>query len=228
MKPVILDQIPFEPTPEQIQHVVETKVGKSSADAIERMVEEVKPIAKPRAMYRMVSCEPKGEESVALGGTLFESRVLRVNLEGIHRVFAFVVTCGQELQVWKDSIDGMLEEYYADVINGIALTIARDYLVDHLEERYRIGKTATMNPGSLNNWPIQAQIPLFELLGDPEKAVGVRLLDSLLMNPSQSVSGIRFQTESDYVNCQLCPRLDCSHRQAPYDEDLYAERFARE
>ncbi len=226
MEPVILDQIPFDPTPEHIEHVLDTKVGKSSQMAIERLVEETREIAKPKAMYRVLPCQVKGEEGVEIGGVLFKSRVLRVNLEDIHRVFAFVVTCGQELQAWQDSIESTLENYYADVVNGMALTIARDYLADHLEERYQLGKIATMNPGSLNNWPIRAQISLFELLGDPEKSVGVRLLDSLLMNPSQSVSGIRFQTDSDYVNCQLCPRLDCPHRKAPYDQDLYQKRFA--
>ena len=40
------------------------------------------------------------------------------------------------------------------------------------------------------DWPIEEQQPLFRLLGDTERAVGVRLTDSMLMVPTKSVSGI--------------------------------------
>jgi hypothetical protein len=56
--------------------------------------------------------------------------------------------------------------------------------------------------------------------------IGVRLLDSMLMLPSQTVSGLLFETESDYVNCQLCPREHCPNRRAPFDVGLLQEKYA--
>ncbi|MEA3349228.1 MAG: vitamin B12 dependent methionine synthase [Chloroflexota bacterium] len=226
MQPIVLNDIAFQPTPKDIQHVLDTKVGQSSADAITRMIGEVQGFAKPKAMYRVVSCEAVGDDRVKLDGQLFNSRVLRVNLDEVHRAFPFVATCGEELQAWMDSIDNILDNYYADVINGMALDAARNSLGVHLEERYRLGRTACMHPGSLEDWPIQAQRPLFALIGNPEESIGVRLLDSLLMHPGQSVSGIHFQTESDFKSCQMCPREKCPNRMSPYDEELYARRFS--
>ena len=75
---------------------------------------------------------------------------------------------------------------------------------------------SSLNPGSLKEWPITGQVPLFELLGGVTEDIGVVLSDSLLMSPVKSVSGIMFQSEEAYENCQLCPRENCPGRRAPY------------
>jgi len=75
-----------------------------------------------------------------------------------------------------------------------------------------------MAPGSLPNWPIEQQKPLFELFGDVQATIGVKLTDSLLMLPAKSVSGIYFPTETSFFSCQLCPRERCDSRKAKYNE----------
>jgi hypothetical protein len=37
------------------------------------------------------------------------------------------------------------------------------------------------------------------------------------------VSGIRFASERDFRSCQVCRRPRCSHREAPFDPDLWRE-----
>ena len=95
----------------------------------------------------------------------------------------------------------------------------------HLSTCYDLGRTATMAPGSLADWPIREQRPLFRILGDPLTAVGVELTDSFLMIPNKSVSGIRFPTEERFESCQLCPREGCPGRRAAYDPDLYESKY---
>jgi hypothetical protein len=94
-----------------------------------------------------------------------------------------------------------------------------------LKDHYRLGRIEAMSPGSLPDWPIQAQRPLFALFGDTERLLGVRLTESLLMVPSKSVSGILFPTEQTFASCQLCPREGCPSRQLPYDPALYDEKY---
>lgn len=226
MKPVILDNIPFQPTPEAIQQVLDTKLGRRSADALEEFLEEGRGIAKPKAIYRLAFVDEKGEDYVEIEGKKFQSRILRQNLEDVHRVFFYVATCGQELNAWKKSQEDALEEYYADTVNGMALDVARDYLITHLQKQYGLGQTSTMNPGSLEDWPLGEQRGVFALLGDTEKAIGVRLLDSLLMHPAKTISGIRYPSESSFASCQLCARANCPNRQALYDAEEYAQRFS--
>jgi len=81
-----------------------------------------------------------------------------------------------------------------------------------------------MAPGSLVDWPIEEQAPLFKLLGDVENSIGVKLTDSLLMLPAKSISGIYFPTEVSFFSCQLCPRQRCESRKAKYDPGL-AEQY---
>ena len=84
-----------------------------------------------------------------------------------------------------------------------------------------------MNPGSLADWPLEQQAELFEVLGDVRGAVGVELTESCLMIPIKSVSGIRFSTEVQFENCQLCPRDVCPGRRAPYDPELHERKYSK-
>lgn len=227
MDTVVLDDIPFQPKFERIAKKLRVKEGSANAEELRRLLEEAQVVARPRALYRVAYVSSRTDESVSLDGQTFKSRVLRVNLADVHRVFPYVATCGMELHEWKSSIDDMLQGYYADTINEAALSAARQALKTHLIEQYALGRTATMSPGSLEDWPIRQQRPLFALLSDPEEAIGVRLSESMLMIPSKSVSGIRFPTEENFESCQLCPREGCPSRKAPYDKDLYEKKFSR-
>jgi hypothetical protein len=221
MDAVVLEDIQFQPEMESLARKLRIRGDGGHADRFMRLLQEAETIAKPRALYGVAYVDERSEGCVVVDGITFNSRVLRVNLEKVHRVFPFLVTCGTELHEWAAAQEDILQRYYADEIAEVALRQALGVLREHLNERYRLGRTSTMSPGSLPDWPIQAQRPLFALFGDTERLLGVRLTDSLLMVPSKSVSGIRFPTEQTFASCQLCPREGCPSRQAPYDPALY-------
>ena len=225
MDPVILDEIEFNPSSGRLFKKLRIKKGSKHEELVHLLVKEIRSIARPMAMYTITGIDEINETGVVLGGILMESRVMRVNLNEVHRVFPYIATSGKELHDWIQSKDDMLEKYYAEEISQMALRTAGDTLLAHLKGTYQLGKTASMNPGSLEDWPITSQTSLFKLLGDPEQAIGVKLLESMLMIPKHSVSGIRFESESDFSNCELCPRGKCSHRRAPYDENLLTTKY---
>ncbi len=220
-----MDDIAFRPSLQELMKQLRVKEGTGYAHQLESLIDEAKAIACPRAMYRVAYVEGRAEASVLIDGMTFHSRVLRVNLDDVHRVFPFAVTAGNELHEWMQAQGDVLVRYYADVISETALRQASAALKDYLTRRYGLGRTSTMSPGSLEDWPIQEQRPLFDLLGDTEEAIGVRLTDSMLMIPSKSVSGIRFPVEKTFESCQLCRRERCPSRKAPYDEELYEKRY---
>ena len=222
---LVMDDIAFKPNLRRLMKKLRAKEGTRHADQLASLLEDAKTVARARATYRVAYVEKREESSVLIGGVTFHSRVLRVNLDDVHRVFPFAVTAGNELHEWMQAQDDLLVRYYADVISETALRQASVALKDHLSRRYGLGRTSTMSPGSLQDWPIQEQRPLFDLLGDPEEAIGVHLTDSMLMIPSKSVSGIRFPVETTFESCQLCQRERCPSRKAPYDEGLYDRRY---
>jgi hypothetical protein len=224
----ILDAIPFEPDISWLMKRLHIQEGSSNSTELSHLLEQARPIAHPRAFYQISYINQRGEDWVEIDGERFTSRVLSINLENVHRVFPYLATCGSELQEWANSQEDMLLRYWAETIKESALFCALAALNENLTGRYQPGRTATMSPGSLQDWPIQQQAPLFHLLGEFSDAIGVQLTDSMLMVPTKSVSGIRFPTQADFESCQLCPREGCPGRRALYDPDLYDSRYCRQ
>ena len=223
-KQVILDAIPFRVDAEQLLSSLRMAPKDEDAARVREMSLHAQEIGRPKALFRESFIEERPEDGVVLDGVRFTSRVLRVNFEKIHRVFPYIATCGTELEEWAATFDDMLHQYWADQIMRLALNAALDGLRGAIAKR-NPSQTSSMNPGSLEDWPIQQQRPLFELLGDPAACIGVRLTDSFLMLPTKSVSGIQFPTEVHFENCQLCARADCPNRRAPHDPHLYETRY---
>ncbi len=188
-----------------------------------QVVESAQPLIEPRVLYQIAYIDEKLAEEVIIGGLRFSSKVLRKNLDQTGRVFPFVVTIGEKFGEKLETTADLLEKYYLDTIGNVALNQVRKALNDHLKATYALKKTAFMAPGSLPNWPIEQQKPLFGLLGDVQSSIGVRLTDSFLMLPAKSVSGIYFPTETSFFSCQLCPRDRCESRKAKYNAKLAEE-----
>jgi hypothetical protein len=226
MDPIIIDPLPFHVEPWPLQERLRVKPGSSGEAELQRLVEEAQAIARPKVVYKLAFIEAKEDEAVVMNGIRFASRVLRVNLDPAQRVFAFVGTSGWELENWAESHEDLLARFWADTINQAVLGAAMVSFRAHLAERFAVNHLSTMNPGSLADWPLREQRPLFSLLGDVRAAVGVELTPSLLMTPTKSVSGILFPTEETFASCQLCPREGCPNRRAAYDPDLFARKYS--
>jgi hypothetical protein len=224
MEPITLDAILFEPDVDALRARLHVQAGTDDAAELDRLLADAHAVARPRAMYGMAFIDAKGDDTVDIEGVRFTSRVLRVNLDAAHRVFPYMATCGAELDAWAHSLDDILHQFWAEAIKEAALRDATRALNDAMEARFRPGKTTTMNPGSLADWPLREQRPFFTLMGDPHAAIGVSLSDSCLMSPNKSVSGIRFPTEGSFESCQLCPREGCPGRRADFDPGLW-ERY---
>lgn len=220
MDEILLYNLEFKVNLDELFKEIRMDKTDDDAETVIKMAREAEAIAKPKAFYKVSYIEEKGDDYVVIDGIKFVSHVLSVNLKDVHRVFPYVATCGVELENWSKSIDDMLEQYWADAIKIQALQHAVRSMDIHLENHVKLGKTASMNPGSLEDWPISEQEKLFRVLGDVKEKTGVLLTDSFLMLPVKSVSGIMFPTESNYENCKLCKRENCPGRRAPYDKEL--------
>lgn len=226
MDAIVLDNIEAKINIEKLGRRLRIKTDRPDfVESFKRFVRQALQVARPRALYKEVYIDARSDDTVVIDGIELRSRVLAVNLVDVERVFPFVATCGNELADWAMSRDDILERFWADAITDNALLSAMKFMEKHIEQCYLLGKTAIMAPGSLEDWPIQEQSPLFSILGDTEELIGVRLTETLMMNPVQSLSGILFPVEVDFSTCQLCPRENCPKRSAPYDKDLYEKRF---
>ena len=190
---------------------------------IQTLLEVAKPLISAKAVYKVCYIEEKLEDTVIIDGIPLRSRILTKNLEKVGRVFPYVITIGTRLEQKADASTDLLEKYYLDKIGNIALSEVRNYLEENLCSRFSLDGLSYMSPGSLEDWPLEEQRPLFSILKGAEVSIGVRLTESLLMIPRKSVSGIYFPTEVTFYSCQLCPRQNCEGRKAHYNKDLARE-----
>ena len=148
-----------------------------------------------------------------------------MNVDKVYRVFPYLATGGVELGSWVSSQADLLRQFWADAIAEAALRLAMAHARAFVAQQHSLDRISAMAPGSLADWPLEEQRPLFALLGDTEGTIGVRLTERFLMIPTKSVSGVFFPTEGSFESCQLCPRENCPGRRASYDKELYEKKY---
>ena len=219
----VLTDIPFDLDADTLMRQLMIEPDSGDAEEFQDMLHAVEEKATPKAAYAESFIEARDDDTVRIDGVTFTSRTLQRNLDTADRVFPYVATCGHEVDAFISVEGDFLKEFWRDAIKTSLLGAASKHLADHLHRIFLPGKTATMGPGTgdATVWPIEQQKELFTLLGDVQGHIGVKLTDSFLMVPNKTISGIRFPTEKDYRNCQVCHREDCPSRSVPFDEELW-------
>ena len=186
---------------------------------IRRNVEYIKrslaPVMNPKALYSISFVDKIEGDQVTIGDTVFTSKVVRMNLEQVGRVFPYIVTAGSELD--DVELSKRQSAMLLDQVKTVVVSNAYQYLRIHLAEKYGIKKLSSVAPGRLDEWPLTQQRELFSLFGDNVDRIGVRLTKTCLMVPVKTVSGLLFPSEAGFESCELCSREKCMGRRAAYD-----------
>jgi hypothetical protein len=216
-------EVDFAPNIAELLPRLGLEHGSEEAADFIALLEQMRSVAKPRAAFLDVDAEDIGIETgadgeadrVVVGGVVFRSRLLAENrvLSGCGRAWPHIVTCGREMYDFFLTAANPLEQYWCDEIMRAALDQAWEETLLRIDREFRPGKLASIGPGSLPEWPIQEQAPLFRLLREAAAFTGVELTDSLIMLPTKSVSGFLFPSETDRGRCAACPRENCPDRQ---------------
>ncbi|MCL2774146.1 MAG: hypothetical protein FWD71_12450 [Oscillospiraceae bacterium] len=221
-----LDNIPVTVTVEQALNRLKIEDGEDIA-MVSELFKTAKQIAVPKALYLEAYVEEISGRNVRINGCNFESDVLAMNLKNVHRVFAYVCTCGTEVDDWSHNEKDYVVSLWLDMIKEMFLRDAINFLWDYIKNAYQFAKLSAINPGSGNvdNWHISQQKQLFAMIGNVKEEIGVILTGSFLMLPTKSTSGLLFPSETEFVNCALCSRENCPGRRAEFDRELYNRTF---
>ncbi len=219
----VFNSIPVDLEPDKVLKSMGMRGGNQQVErVVQELVEVTRSIAKPKVVYKVSYVDDKDGDTVTIDGVRFTSRVLRINLDQVGRVFPYIATCGTELEKIAVPSNDVLKSFCFEEIKIMVLRSAITYFSNRLTEHYALGKMSRMSPGSgpLEVWPLAQQKELFSLFGDTEELIGVRLTKSCVMVPLKSASGIYFPTEITFESCQLCLRKKCIGRRAPYDPEV--------
>jgi hypothetical protein len=189
-------------------------------------INAVKPVARPRAVYRPLKVDSLDDASFEIDGTSFNSRVLGKLLEKDSYVFPFIVTIGPELDNLALSQNDMLGRYRLDTVKTMVLGAAGRVFEQHLKNKYPVKRLTHINPGELDDWPITQQRPLFSLFSGAVEKLGVRLTEGCMIKPVKSRAGIYFANDDGFETCRLCKQLRCPGRRAGFDAAVLARMTA--
>lgn len=174
-----------------------------------------------RAGYRIVETrrDPSRPEGMYAGGTFFHMRTLVTGLlkKSEHLAF-FVCTIGPGMESWRNRLqaDGdLVAAFLVDTVASLAVESAVNLLHDRIEVSMRaqgLKITNRYSPGYCD-WSVAEQHLLFSLF--PPGFCGITLLDSSLMVPIKSVSGvigIGKRVKRAQYTCDACGMKDCTYR----------------
>lgn len=197
------------------------KLGKLRKNDFGTQLADALAIAKPKALFRPVTIDHPDAYHVEIDQHRIESIVVKDNLNALQHGYLYVVTCGREISAWRDQFELAVNRYFADVICEFAMRMAHTHLLAYVHDMFHTSRLAWMNPGSTRGWLLEDQQLIFKLLGDVKSQIGVELLESYFMMPVHSTSGLLFESQHAYSNCQMCARENCPSRSTPYQGDAY-------
>ena len=217
----INEDIAFQLAPEEAARNLH--VQDDDLEEFEALLRRCMDAARPKYAFVVLPVSARNGKT-CIGDAEFDSRILRINLAGLSRAFAAIVSCGKELFALYNACEDMLEKYWIDGICEIAMEQAAAAMRSHIRS-IAGGEIRAMSPGSLDDFPISEQKKLFALLDRLPERIGVELTGSCLMLPHKSVSAIYFESEEEYENCMLCLREGCRKRRAAFDERVFSEKY---
>jgi hypothetical protein len=213
----IFDSIPVSLDREAVAARIHYDPARAADFDFDRLLADAGALIRLRAVAETSFVGEKGEDTVEVAGVTFRSIILRRNLEKAQKVFPFIMTAGPALETAAASAGDLLVQYYLEEMANLALESGAAWLADRLKTRWGFSDLSSMDPGSLEDWPITEQPKLFSIFGDTERLVGVKLTDSMLMVPRKSISGIFFPSEEGFSSCRLCERANCPSRRTPFE-----------
>jgi len=186
-------------------------------DKLASLIETIAPVMNPKAVYTVSFVDKIEGDRVTIGDTVFTSKVVRMNLEKVGRVFPYIVTAGVELDTVE--LSKGQSAMLLDQVKNVVVTRANLYLRNLITEKYGIKRLSSVGPGRLDEWPITQQRELFSLFGEHVDRIGVSLTKTCLMVPVKTVSGLLFPSKAGFESCELCSREKCMGRRTAFNPE---------
>ena len=175
---------------------------------------------KPAYLIREYPIERLDDFGMTIGGCEFNSRIAARRLKGANMVFVYIATCGAELSRVLAGIRDIIDYYLLDQLAYNAYLCAMSALAADMEPNFDVARYRILCPGAVSDWSVVEVLKFFTLLDGLHQPLNLHVLDSGLIEPLKSSSGILYATDEEYESCALCLHPNCAERRADFDRDL--------
>ena len=171
-----------------------------------------KDLVRPKFILKRFEIYKVNDTGLVIGDIKFNSRTLAEMINANTPVFVFAGTGGKEIELYADGLTDYFEKYVTDQLAYMGCLYALESIRQTLKNIYKIQNYVSLAPGSLPDWDVIETKKIFDLMGEEHKKIGLRILDSGMVDPVKTVSGILFESEDAFNSCELCNREDCPTR----------------
>lgn len=213
----IIDLGPLKLDREAIAKRLRVAEGSRKREELWEMIDTIEKLAKPAVHYRRVEPDFSPDSGVRFGEKHVSSNSVRNVLQdkalahddGSKSVFAFAATCGQEATDWGAEREYGLPVFWAQTIleEGM-LQILRE--LENEMSKVHQSKISLVEPGVPEDWPLNEQTDVFEILGGDSEKFGIRLNEQSLMLPFKYLAGFAYFSKNLLPQCGFCHFTDCN------------------
>ena len=164
---------------------------------LEECLKAVRSAVRCRAVWQRYPLEWGGDE-LDLGFAKTASRHLRRHLEGCAEILLFACTAGSEIdrRINREKLVSPVRGLLMSAIGSQQVEGACDRLCNLLAAEHPEKQLVTRYSPGYGDLPLEIQKDVFRAL-DCERSIGVTLTESLLMQPSKSVTAVIGMKERD-------------------------------
>lgn len=218
---IIDTDIDFKINKDLLLKLLHTDESSSIASEALSIANDVKSIVKPKFILKRLNIDDVNNDSVMINSNKFKSKILAHHLKEESAAFVYIVTCGKDISDYADSTSDYLQNYILDQIAYMGYLTALQSMKKALEKDFNVKKYISFAPGSVLDWNVVEVKKIFKLFDEEYKKLGVNVLDSGLIDPLKSTSGILIESENDFHSCATCNKIKCPNRKREFDEEKY-------
>lgn len=179
-----------------------------------------KDLIKPKFILKRFEIYKVYDTGLVIGDIKLNSKTLVKMLNINAPIFVFAGTGGKEIELYADDLTDYFEKYVLDQMAYMGCLYSLEAMRQTLKNTYKIENYISFAPGSLPDWDVIETKKIFELMGEEYKKIGLRILDSGMVDPLKTISGILFESNDVFNSCQLCNRENCPTRLRNYVSKL--------
>ncbi len=185
MEKIILTEIPIAFDTETIAAMAHIREESDMYDDLEESIPMAKRLSKPKAIIKPFTLEEVGEDTLTIDGVKITSKKVCDLLRGHDKVYLGVVSAGDEVSASGET-EYDLVSYY---LESFALKEACDFVRNHLKDEFGFANEY-IEPGCLDDFSMENNKILFDLIGTVAEDIGVTLRDTYFMRPIVTLSAI--------------------------------------
>lgn len=191
----IFNPVPFEITMETLNVALKLRNRKRLLNQAQTLLDQTNAVAVPKALVIPGSVDKKTETQIVINGAAFTSPKLMANLDEGDDLYAYIATCGAEIDAYAASLTDQMDLFMIDGIMNLLVGAGKAFVSERVGSATGWPNIYDYVPGMGEAWPKDEQVKLFNLFGGYPAEIGVSMEDAAFVLPRRSTIGILSKTK---------------------------------